>query len=123
MAGSQQVQRTGTGVHLVVLIVAVHGHHTKLIRPVNQKIIECGFQRRTLAPVHRVVQQGDFRMRRGSVRKVMQIFRLGAVIDQDNILKAHFQQTVDDRCQLFIGIQGGQYNRDFCQILHIIHLL
>ena len=55
-----------------------------------------------------MVEQVNFGMGSGGILKVVKIFRLAAVIDQNNVGKTVFQQTVDDSVQLFVRIQGGQ---------------
>ena len=56
---------------------------------------------------------GDFGL------KVVQIFRLAAVVDKDDVPEAILQKPLDDRVQLFIGIQRGQNHRDFGYIFHM----
>ena len=83
----------------MVLVVPVHGDHAQAVRPVF------------LAPVDLVAEQMDFRMQPGSVLKIVEIFRFAAVVDQDDVGKAVFQQAVNDGGELLVRIQGGQNNR------------
>ena len=103
----------------MVLIVPVHGDHSQPLGPVFQKVGEGGFQGRSLAPVHLVVQQVDLFVCIRRMLKPGKIFRLGAVVDQNNVRKAVFQEPVDHRVQLLIRVQGGQDNRNARKICHI----
>ena len=78
---------------------------------VGQKPGERGFQSRALSAVDFVLQKMDFGVRRGSVREVVQVFCPAAVVDQNDVREAVFQQTVNDGGELFVRVQGGQNYR------------
>ena len=118
MPGFQHVFRAGAGIRRVVLIVPVHGDNALSLRAVCQEPGKGGFEGRALAPVDLVGQQGNFRMGRSRIRKVVEIFRFTAVIDKDNVPESVLQQSVNDRSQLFIRIQRGQHNGNVHQIFH-----
>jgi len=109
---------TGKNVCRLVLTVTVHGNYAHAIGPVFQKITEGGLQGRALAPVHMVVQQSDLRMGFSRVDEMMEIFRLAAIIDQQNIPKTHFQKSGDDNMQFFIRVQRGQDHGDVSHLGH-----
>ena len=110
--------RTGKNIQLVMLSVTVHCDNTHTLRAMEQKIIDGGLQRGTLAPVHRMVQQRNFRMGGSSIGEIMKIFRLAAVVDQQDIPETYLQKPVDDFRKLIIRIQRGQDDADTIQIGH-----
>ena len=79
----------------MVLIVAIHGDYTGMIRAIFQEPVECRFQRGTFAQVDRMLQQLDFGMCGSCIGKIMKVLRLTAIIDQNDVLKTVFQQTFD----------------------------
>ena len=106
------MQAAVAGIFRVVLIVAIHGDDTKAIGPILQKPAEGVFEGSTLALVHFVVQQGDFRVFFSQLGEVMQVLLLAAVVDQNNVGKAVFQQAVNHGYQLFIRVKRGQNHRN-----------
>ena len=107
-AGFQHFLAAGAGILRMMLVVAVHGDNAQTVRPVLENIPEGVLQSCALALVGLVVQQGDFRVLGCKVVEVVQIFGLAAVVDQDNIGKTIFQQSVHHGDQLVVGIQGRQ---------------
>ena len=69
-----------------------------------------------------MVQQVDFRMLGSQIREIVKVFRLAAVVHQNDMGKPVFQQAVNHGDQLFIRVQRGQYNGNFGQIVQIILL-
>ena len=112
-AGLQHVNSAGPGIFRVVLVVPVHGDNPQPLRTVGKEPGKSGFQGGAFAPVYLVGQQGNLRMSRCRIGKVVQLLFPAAVIDKDNILKAIFQEPVNHSGELFIRVQGGQYNRNF----------
>ena len=97
----------------MMLVVAVYGDNADTVGPVFQEPPEGGFQGSALAPVHFVVEKVNFRMIFGGIRKVVQVFRLTAIVHQDNVGKAIFQQAVNNGIELFVRVQGGQDHGEF----------
>ena len=113
-AGFQHFFAAAARVLGMVLVVTVHRDHTETIGPVCQEVAEGVLQRGTLALIDLVVQQvNDIGMCGSFGFKVVKIFGLAAVVDQNDVRKAILQKTVDDRVELLIGIQRGQDNGDF----------
>ena len=111
-----------------MLVVAVYGDNALAVGPVFQEIGKGGFESRALAPVDRMVQQGHFLM---GVRRPLEpgeIFRLGAVVDQNNVRKSVLEQPLDHRVQLLVRVQGGEhygnirYTHNFASLSHTQYL-
>ena len=119
-AGFQHMLDAGAGIGGVVLVVAVHGDDAEAVGTVLQEPGESGFQSSALAAVDLVVQQVDFRVGSGGIREVMQVFLLAAVVNENDIGKAIFQQAVNDGYQLLIGVERGQDYRNFGKVIHKI---
>ena len=56
-------------------------------------------------------QQVDFGMLPDRILEIMQVLRFAAVVDQNDVGKAVFQQAVNDGGELLVRVQGGQNNR------------
>ena len=106
--GFQGMLTAGAGVFGVVLIVAVHGDHGLPLGAVLQKPGECRLEGSALAPVDLVVKQLDFGMGCGGIGKVVKVFRLASVVDQDDVGKALAEQTVNHGVQLFVRVKRGE---------------
>ena len=119
VAGLQHVFAAGPGIGGVMLVVPVHGDNAQTLRTVFQEIAERVFQRGSFALVHFMVQQVDFRMLGSQIREIVKVFRLAAVVHQNDMGKPVFQQAVNHGDQLFIRVQRGQYNGNFGQIVQI----
>ena len=116
LSGPEHFQGAGQCVLRVVLIVPVYGDNAKTVGTVLEKPFEGCLQGSTLATVDLMVQY--LYLRKGSsLLKVMQIFRLASVVDQNDMGKSCFQQPVDDRSQFFVRVQRGKNNADVRQIL------
>ena len=114
MAGLQHFFAAVQRVFGVVLIITVNGDNAKPVRTVLQEVTEGVFQGGTLALVYFMVQQMDYiRMCCCLLFKIVQVLRLAAIVDQNDVGKAIFQQTVNDGMELFVGIQRGQNHRNF----------
>ena len=118
MPGFQHVLTAGPGVLRVVLVVAVHGDDAHALRAVLEKKAERVFQRGTLAFVDFVGQQGDFRVLGGKVGEIVEILRLAAVIDQNDIGKTVLQKSVHHSDELVIRVEGRQDHGYPGQFLH-----
>ena len=116
--GFQHPPAAGSGILRVVLVVTVHGDNAQALGSVFQEPGKGRFQRRALAPVHLMVQQGDLFMLLRRVLETGQVFRLGAVIHQNNIRKTIFQEAVDYGIQLFVRVQRGQNHGNLRKIQH-----
>ena len=46
--------------------------------------------------------------------------KLVAVIDQNDVAEAVFQQTVDDRSEFFVRVQGRQDHGDIGKVFHFL---
>ena len=104
VAGFQHVLTAGPGIGGMVLVVAVYGDDAIAIGPVFQEPAEGILQGRALAFVHFMVKQMDLRVLGSQIGKIMKIFLLASVVDQDDIGEAVFQQAVDDGDELLIRI-------------------
>jgi hypothetical protein len=102
----------------VVLIIAVHGDDAQRIRPIFQHPAEGGLQGSALATVELVMQKVYFRMGSGGL-EIVEVLRLAAVVNKNDVREAVFQQTVDDGQQLVVRIQRGEDNGDILKGVHI----
>ena len=98
----------GLGVLRVVLIVAIHGDNAQAVRAVFKEITEGVLQRRALAFIDLMMEQGNFRVLGGKIGKVVQVFGLAAVVDQNNIGKAVLEQSIHHGHELFVRVKGGK---------------
>ena len=88
--------------------IAVYGDYAQPLGAVFQKPPEGVLQGCALALVYLMVEKNNLRVGSGGVSKVVQILRLAAVVYQNDVGEAVFQQAVNDGIQLFIRIQRGQ---------------
>ena len=116
--GFQHPLAAGSGILRVVLIVSVHGDNTQALGPIFQEPGKGRFQCRALSPVHLMVQQGNLFMLLRRVLETGQVFRLGAVIHQNDVRKTIFQEAVDYGIQLFVRVQRGQNHGNLRKIQH-----
>ena len=94
-------------------VVTVDGDNTETIGTVFQEPPECVFQSGTFTLVHFVMKQMNLRMLSGQIVEIVEIFGLTAIIDQNDVGKTVFQQTVNHGNQLLVRIERGQNNRNF----------
>ena len=121
MTGLQHALAAASGILGMVLVVTVHRYNAETVGTVFQEIAESILQCGTLALVDLVVQQVDNIGMSGSFfLEIVQVFLLAAVVYKNNVGKAILQKTVDDRVELLIGIQRGEYDRDFGKIVHMV---
>ena len=119
MTGFQHLFTAGPGIGRVMLVVAVDRYNTGAFGPVFQEVTEGVFQSCALTLIHLVMEQVDLGVLGGQICKVVKVFCLTAVVDQNDIGKTMLQQTVNDGNELFIRIKRGQNDRDFGQVCHI----
>ena len=92
----------------MVLIVAVHGDHGLPVGTVLQEPGKCRLEGSALAPVDLMVKQLNFGMGCGGIGKVVKVFRLTSVVDQNDVGKALAEQAVNHGVQLFIRVKRGE---------------
>ena len=106
------MQGTGAGILRVVLVVSVHRDDARSLRPVFQEPGESGFEGRALAAVAGMLQQMHLGVGRGGL-EIMPVFGLASVVDQDDVLKAVCNQSLNHGEELLIRIQRGQNHGNF----------
>ena len=87
-----------------MLPVAVDGDNAFELRKLLRYIGKAIFQATPFPAVHLMRQHGALLMR-SSLIEPMQVLRIAAVIDDDDMLKAAFYQLLDDSFELFIWIE------------------
>ena len=104
----------GNDIPRKVLTVAVDGDDALDFRQLFRDIGKAVFQAAPLSAVDLMCQYSTLLMR-GSLLEPVQMLRIAAVIDNDDMLEAASDKLLDDAFELFIRIKRRQYDRHTLQ--------
>ena len=87
----------------------MNGDNTFELRKLFRNVDKAVFQGTPLSAVH-LVRQHSALLMRGSLLEPVQMLRITAVVDNDDMLEAAFDKPLDNTFELFIRIERRQYD-------------